>query len=103
MIDDEAMTDTAAPAIAIDAPKRPRGSPVARAALLAYFLLIIYASWYPFSGWRGSGLSPLTFLSLAMPQYWTVFDVVVNVIGYIPFGMLLVMALHPAAIWSSSA
>jgi VanZ family protein len=78
-----------------DKPEKQRGSPVARAALLAYLLLIIYASWFPFSGWRGAGLSPLTFLTLAMPQYWTMFDVVVNIIGYIPLGMLLVPALHP--------
>ncbi|SHH68286.1 VanZ family protein [Massilia sp. CF038] len=76
-------------------PQTQRGSPVARAALLAYLLLIIYASWFPFSGWRGAGLSPLTFLTLTMPQYWTMFDVVVNVIGYVPLGMLLVPALHP--------
>lgn len=78
-----------------DKPEIQRGSPVARAALLAYLLLIIYASWFPFSGWRGAGLPPLTFLTLAMPQYWTMFDVVVNIIGYIPLGMLLVPALHP--------
>jgi len=78
-----------------DTPEIQRGSPVARAALLAYLLLITYASWFPFSGWRGAGLSPLTFLTLAMPQYWTMFDVVVNIIGYIPLGMLLVPALHP--------
>ncbi len=78
------------------APQRvARGSPVARASLLAYLLLIVYASWFPFSGWRGSGLSPFSFLTPAMPQYWTVFDVVVNVIGYIPLGTLLVLALYP--------
>lgn len=76
-------------------PATQRGSPVARAALLAYLLLIVYASWFPFTGWRGAGLSPLSFLTLTMPQYWTVFDVVVNVIGYIPLGILLVPALHP--------
>ncbi len=76
-------------------PQRPRGSPVARAALLAYLLLIVYASWFPFTGWRGAGLPPLTFLSLKMPQYWTKFDAIVNVIGYIPLGMLLVVALYP--------
>ncbi len=72
-----------------------RGSPVARAALLAYLLLIIYASWFPFSGWRGSGLPPLTFLNLDMPRYWTGFDVMVNIIGYIPLGVLLVLSLLP--------
>ncbi|MES2324902.1 MAG: VanZ family protein [Pseudomonadota bacterium] len=74
---------------------RPRGSPVARAALLAYLLLIVYASWFPFSGWSGSGLSPFTFLTLKMPQYWTYFDAIVNIVGYIPLGMLLVLALYP--------
>ena len=68
---------------------------MARAALLAYLLLIIYASWFPFTGWRGAGLPPLTFLTLKMPQYWTKFDAIVNVIGYIPLGMLMVVALYP--------
>jgi hypothetical protein len=31
---------------------RSRGSPIVRAALMAYLLLIIYASWFPFTGWR---------------------------------------------------
>ena len=74
----------------------PRASPVARAALLAYLLLIVYASWYPFSGWRSSGLSPFTFLTQHMPRWWTGFDVMVNIVGYMPFGVLLVLALYPA-------
>jgi len=77
---------------------RPRrGSPVARASLLAYLLLIIYASWYPFTGWHNQGLSPTIFLEhTAMPRYWTKFDAIINVVGYIPFGMLIAYALHPA-------
>ena len=74
---------------------RPRGSPISRATLLAYLLLIIYASWYPFSGWRDSGVPPLAFLNLAKQRYWTGFDVTVNIIGYIPFGVLLVLSLYP--------
>jgi VanZ family protein len=73
----------------------PRASPVARAALLAYLLLIVYASWFPFSGWRSSGLSPFAFLTLQMPRWWTGFDVMVNIVGYMPFGILIVLALHP--------
>jgi VanZ family protein len=80
-----------------DAAPAPHGSPVARAALLAYLLLIVYASWYPFTGWRGTGLPPFTFLNLAPPRYWTGFDVVVNIVGYIPFGTLLVLAMYPLA------
>jgi VanZ family protein len=88
--------------IAPDAPAEKRGSAVSRASLLAYMLLIIYASWFPFSGWRGSGLSPFIFLNTTMPQYWTGFDVVVNIIGYIPLGMLFALAVYPRVhgIWA---
>jgi VanZ family protein len=72
-----------------------RASPVARATLLAYFLLIVYASWFPFSGWRNSGLSPFAFLNMQPQRYWTGFDVMVNVVGYMPFGALLVLSMYP--------
>jgi VanZ family protein len=78
-----------------EAPGTPRSSPVARAALLVYLLLIVYASWYPFSGWRSTGLSPFTFLNLTPQRYFTRFDVMVNVVGYAPLGMLLVLAMYP--------
>ncbi|MDB5918267.1 MAG: hypothetical protein JWR40_2501 [Massilia sp.] len=66
-----------------------------RAALVAYLLLIVYASWFPFTGWRSTGLEPWTFLNLAPQRYWTGFDVAVNVVGYIPLGMLIVPAMYP--------
>jgi VanZ family protein len=84
---------------------RPRASPVARAALLAYLLLIVYASWFPFSGWRSSGLSPFAFLNLQPQRYWTGFDVMVNIVGYMPLGVLMVLALHPLVrgVWAALA
>ncbi len=91
--DSGASAATSAPAPAMR--ERRKGSPIARAALLAYLLLIVYASWFPFSGWRSTGLSPLAYLTLVPPRYWTVFDVGVNVVGYIPLGMLLVASLNP--------
>jgi VanZ family protein len=83
-------------------PREGRGSPISRAALLAYLLLIIYASWYPFSGWRDSGLPLFTFLNLVKQRYWTGFDVGVNVVGYIPLGVLLVLSMYPRirGIWA---
>ncbi len=80
----------------------PRASPVARASLLAYLLLIVYASWFPFSGWRSSGLSPFAFLNLQPQRYWTGFDAGINVVGYMPLGFLFVLALHPAVrgVWA---
>jgi VanZ family protein len=81
----------------------PRPSPVARAALLAYVLLIVYASWYPFTGWHNNGLSPFEFLEhVAMPRYWTKFDVGTNIVGYVPLGILIAYALYPRVngIWA---
>jgi VanZ family protein len=81
------------PPILLLAPGRASAS--VRIALAFYGLLILYASWYPFSGWRDNGLGPWLYLSERMPRYWTWFDLGVNVAGYIPLGALLVLALYP--------
>lgn len=70
-------------------------SVAARIGLGLYALLITYASWFPFTGWRNNGLAPWAFVSAAMPHYWTVFDLITNVIAYIPIGILAVFALYP--------
>ncbi|MBC7415118.1 MAG: VanZ family protein [Herminiimonas sp.] len=72
-----------------------RASVFARVALLVYVLLITYGSWYPFTGWRITGLSPLAFITAPLPHYWTGFDLVTNVIAYVPLGVLAVFALFP--------
>ncbi|HEY8102653.1 MAG TPA: VanZ family protein [Burkholderiaceae bacterium] len=73
-----------------------QASTFARVGLVMYLLLIIYASWYPFVGWHSNGLSPFAYLFAPLPHYWTVFDVVTNIIGYAPFGIFVVFALYPA-------
>ncbi|MBI3285710.1 MAG: VanZ family protein [Burkholderiales bacterium] len=70
-------------------------SPFARASLVAYLFLIAYASWFPFTGWQADKLSALPDVIRQWPLYWTLFDAGINVIGYIPFGMLAVFALYP--------
>lgn len=64
-----------------------------------YAGLILYASLYPFGDWRVPGHSPLHFLVLAWPRYWTGFDLVSNLLGYLPLGLLVfgarVRAGHP--------
>ncbi|MET3106858.1 VanZ family protein [Oxalobacteraceae bacterium GrIS 2.11] len=70
-------------------------SPLVRVALLAYTFLIVYASLYPFAGWHQFGISPLAYLSEPFPHYWTVFDVAIDIVGYVPFGILLVLACYP--------
>ena len=59
---------------------------------LAYTGLIVYASLYPFDGWRTQGVDPLAFLFAPWPRYWTGFDVVANLLGYAPLGFLLALA-----------
>jgi VanZ family protein len=58
----------------------------------AYAALIVYASLYPFSGWRDQGIAPWAFLASAWPKYWTWFDLAANAIGYAPLGFLLALS-----------
>ena len=67
----------------------------ARGGLVFYAFLIVYASWYPFSGWRSNGLPVSAFLFSPLPYYWTKFDLLTNIVGYMPFGLLLVFSLYP--------
>lgn len=64
--------------------------------------LVVYASLYPFEGWRAQGVSPLAFLLAPWPQYWTGFDLLSNLIGYGPLGFLLALAMLRAGwgVWS---
>lgn len=77
------------------AARRPTASSFARVSLLVYTVLIVYASWYPFSGWRDMGLPPFDYLWSRLPYYWTSFDLWTNIVGYAPFGALVVYALYP--------
>ncbi len=70
-------------------------SSLARYLFAAYALLVTYASLHPFSGWAGTGVPALGFLTLSLPRYFTAFDVIVNIAGYVPLGLLGVMALYP--------
>src|SRR5450830_1585812 len=70
-------------------------SPFARVSLVAYLFLILYASWYPFAGWRANNLSALPDVIRAWPRYWTTFHVGTNIVGYIPFDTLIVFSLYP--------
>ena len=72
-----------------------RASPLARYLLLAYVLLIVYASLYPFSGWRDQGADAFAFLTASLPRYITLFDLVTNFVAYLPLGFFALLALHP--------
>lgn len=72
-----------------------KASASVRVALVFYTLLVVYASCYPFSGWHDNGLLPWSYLTESLPHYWTAFDVAVNIVGYIPLGLLSVLAFYP--------
>ena len=61
---------------------------------LVYAALIVFASLFPFDGWRAQGITPEVFLVARIPPpYWTGFDITINVIGYAPLGFFLALAL----------
>lgn len=64
---------------------------LARPLALLLAALIVYASLYPFEGWRLQGGNPLAFLWAPFPRYWSAFDVYANLIGYVPLGFLTVL------------
>ena len=70
---------------------------------LVYATLIVFASLFPFEGWRAQGIAPQVFLLARIPPpYWTGFDVAINVLGYAPLGFLLALALLRTG-WPRSA
>jgi VanZ family protein len=64
-----------------------RSSAAPLAAMVA--ALIVYASLYPFTDWRVPGVSVWAFLTLRFPYWWTGFDLVANLLGYMPLGALV--------------
>ena len=59
---------------------------------ILYALLIVFASLFPFEGWRVQGIEPWAFVTAPLPPpYWTWFDVNTNILGYIPLGFLLAL------------
>ena len=61
---------------------------------LGYAAIIVYASLYPLSGWQVAGVDPYGFLN----GRWTTgaprADNLVNVLAYIPLGLLIALALQ---------
>lgn len=70
-------------------------SPQSSALTLSLFFvaLVLYASLFPFEGWRWPGVAVTEFLRAPLPRYWTAFDVGANLVGYVPLGFLLALAL----------
>lgn len=71
---------------------------------LAYAALVIYASLYPFDGWRWSSTAAWDdLLSLPWGPWGDEFDLWSNLLGYVPFGLLLAIGRlrSGARLWSA--
>jgi VanZ family protein len=75
--------------------QRMQASPIARAACVVYGMLLLYSGLAPWSGWRDLGIDAWAYLNAPAPRYITTFDLVANVLAYLPFGALIVLAFHP--------
>ena len=68
---------------------------LARLTLLFYLCLVAYASLTPFNFAFGTHLFPSLWIYAPIPKYIPTFDVVSNIIGYLPFGFLMIFSLYP--------
>jgi VanZ family protein len=69
---------------------------LARIAFAVYVLLVVYASLYPLEGWHDLGLSPFAYLTSPWPRAFITLDAGLNILGYLPYGFLCVLAFHPS-------
>jgi len=83
---------------------RPRHRSSATPLALAYAVLVIYASLYPFLDWRWPPGQAFTRLALLPWTNWRLpFDIASNLLGYLPLGMLVFIAARRSgarALWA---
>ncbi|MFZ5503774.1 MAG: VanZ family protein [Pseudomonadota bacterium] len=71
---------------------------------LGYALFIVYASLSPFTGWRLQGVSFIGVLASPLQLTYTTFDAAINLLSYIPLGVLIGSVLRTRfPVWFSVA
>ncbi|MDO8262625.1 MAG: VanZ family protein [Gallionella sp.] len=61
---------------------------------IGYALFIVYASLSPFTGWREQGLEFAEVLGMPLRLTYTAFDATINLLSYLPLGLLVGLALR---------
>lgn len=79
------------------APIDDRATRVIGCLIVFYVALIAYVSLSPFSGWRAPNAGAFRYLLHGWPRYFTRFDMAINFIAYLPFGLLLYAYQAPRA------
>jgi VanZ family protein len=83
---------------------RPRHRSSATPLAWAYALLVLYASLYPFAGWRWPPGQDLVALAVLPKTNWLLsFDITSNLLGYLPLGMLVMLALRRSGLRAGMA
>lgn len=75
--------------------KHSRPFYLAKLTLILYVCLVIYATLTPFNFVGSSSLTFWDWIFAPVPKYIPLFDVLSNVIGYMPFGFLMVFTIFP--------
>ncbi len=75
----------------------PSSTRLRRYLAAGYALLIVYASLFPFAGWKEQGLEFGDVLTARLSLAHSWFDLVINVIAYLPLGLLLGLMLRARA------
>jgi len=61
---------------------------------IGYVMFIVYGSLSPFSGWREQGVNFIDVLNAPLMLTYTAFDAVLNLLSYLPFGLLVCLTLR---------
>jgi len=86
----------------IDKSKKTKPFYLAQLLLILYLCLVIYTSLTPFNFLLDSHLLPWSWLLAPTPRYIPIFDVITNIVGYLPFGFLMIFSLYPRLLkWSA--
>lgn len=75
-------------------PAAVRGASLAAPLGAVWLAVVVYASLFPFAGWRWpAGMAGSELLRLPWPRYFIPFDIVSNLLAYLPLGALLALGL----------
>jgi VanZ family protein len=78
----------------VDTPSTPPRSFLPQYLAGLYGLAIVYASLQPFTNWMPPTAGTPFFLFARPSPHWTRFDVLANVIAYVPFGFFVTLSSH---------